>query len=135
VAEPLDRDRQIEQLLRQPPAERPAAVSACIEAEQLAAWSSGSLRSDESATVERHLADCANCQAMLAAFVESEPVPARAVAPFWRRWSVRWLVPRESDDDEELAIVDLQVDILQRVHVTGVGDRRLLESDHGSPIG
>jgi hypothetical protein len=93
VTDPVDRDRQVEQLLRQSlPAAR-SASSGCIDAERLAAWSAGSLLRDDAAMVERHLADCVECQAMLAAFVESEPVPTAAAAPFWQRWSLRWLVP------------------------------------------
>lgn len=93
MTDPVDRDRQVEHLLRQSmPAGRPVS-SPCLDAERLAAWSTGGLRREEAATVERHLADCADCQAMLAAFVESEPVPSVAAAPFWQRWSMRWLVP------------------------------------------
>ncbi|MCC7044540.1 MAG: hypothetical protein IT183_11800 [Acidobacteria bacterium] len=93
MTDPVDRDGQVERLLRQSlPAGRPAS-SSCVDAEQLAAWSAGSLRREDAAMVERHLADCTDCQAMLAAFVESEPVPTVATVPFWQRWSLRWLVP------------------------------------------
>jgi hypothetical protein len=63
-----------------------------VDAETLAAWSARALSSQQTQAVESHLADCARCQAMMAAFARSEPVAA-AVLPFRRPWSVRWLVP------------------------------------------
>lgn len=72
---------------------RSSVPAPCIDAERLAAWSAGTLRGDESTVVEQHLADCVDCQAMLAAFVESAPAATAAAVPFWQRWSVRWLVP------------------------------------------
>jgi hypothetical protein len=53
---------------------------------------SGALSSPESAAVEHHIADCARCQSMTAAFVRTEPVAA-ARSAWWQRWQVRWLVP------------------------------------------
>jgi hypothetical protein len=93
VTDPVDRDGQVEHLLRQSlPAGR-LASSPCVDGERLAAWSAGSLGREDAAMVESHLADCPDCQAMLAAFVESEPVPTVATVPFWQRWSLRWLTP------------------------------------------
>ena len=69
---------------------KPPSVS-CLDAETLAAWSAGTLAPDEARHVELHLADCARCQAMLAAFAESEePAAVAVVLPFWRRPGVRW---------------------------------------------
>jgi hypothetical protein len=96
VADPLDRDRSIEHLLRQTlPAS--TATTPCLDAEQLAAWVSGGLAPSEAEAAERHLADCADCQAMLAVFAESESQSAAlaapaAVLPFRQRWSATWLV-------------------------------------------
>jgi hypothetical protein len=67
-------------------------VPNCLDPEKLAAWADGGLTADEAAGVEEHLSTCARCQAMLAAFVRSEPATVAAV-PLWRRWPVRWLVP------------------------------------------
>lgn len=92
LADHPDRDRSIEHLLRQARAGVSSAPDGCLDAERLAAWSEGTLRSGESTLVETHLADCARCQAMLAAFAESAPVVPAAV-PFWQRWTTRWLVP------------------------------------------
>jgi hypothetical protein len=92
VTGPVDRDRQVENLLRQSMPSGAPALSLCIDAERLAAWSAGALRREDAAAVERHLADCAHCQAMLAAFVDSEP-PATGAVSVWQRWSIRWLVP------------------------------------------
>ena len=86
------RDRSLDHLLRQ--ASSPSSVSdQCVDGETLAAWVEGSLPTSTTTTVERHLADCARCQALLAAFVRSEPPisagPARATP--W--WHLRWIVP------------------------------------------
>lgn len=65
----------------------------CLDAETLAAWADDLLTAGERAAVEAHAADCARCQAMLAAMVRTEPA-AQPVAAWWRRGSVaRWLVP------------------------------------------
>lgn len=64
----------------------------CVDAERLAAWSSGTLSAAEAAGIERHLSNCARCQAMLAVFTRIEPAPA-VVVPFWQRWSAKVLVP------------------------------------------
>lgn len=92
MADHPDRDRSIDHLLRQARAGASSTPDGCLDAERLAAWSEGALRPGESTLVETHLADCARCQAMLAAFVESAPVTPAAV-PFWQRWTTRWLVP------------------------------------------
>jgi Putative zinc-finger len=85
-------DRLIEgELRRADPGAIPPASPACVEAGLLAAWSERALTSEESREVEAHLADCARCQAMLAAFARAEPPTAAAPAHAW--WSMRWLVP------------------------------------------
>ena len=84
------RDRSLEQLLRQ--SSRPSSVSdQCVDGESLAAWVEGTLPASSAATVEQHLADCARCQALLAAFVRSEPPIAATAHTRW--WHLRWLVP------------------------------------------
>jgi len=93
VADERQRDRTIEQMLRRGiSAPSSAATNACVDGETLAAWSSGALAREESARVEEHLADCARCQSMLAAFARTEP-HAAALAPWWQRAHLRWWVP------------------------------------------
>ena len=54
----------------------------CPDAEQLAAWADGSIYGAAAEGIESHLADCDRCQAVIAAFVTSEPEVASApVAP------------------------------------------------------
>ncbi len=70
----------------------------CIDPERFAAWVDGGLPGEEAALVEAHRADCARCQAMMAAFAATEPAsPVKAspavVLPFWRRGTLRWAVP------------------------------------------
>jgi hypothetical protein len=93
VADRSTNDKDLERLLRStlPGAMTPVSGT-CLDPERLAAWVSGSLPAGEAGTVELHLSSCDRCQAMLAVLAETEPV-ASASAPFWQRWSVRWLVP------------------------------------------
>jgi hypothetical protein len=65
--------------------------SACLEAETLAAWSEGTLPASETVAIERHVADCARCQALVAVFAKTEHVTA--AAPPQRAWSLRWFLP------------------------------------------
>lgn len=57
----------------------------------LAAWMDGTLSGGERSAAETHAAECAHCQAVLAAMVRTEPERGRRA---WWSWaSVRWLVP------------------------------------------
>jgi hypothetical protein len=66
--------------------------SSCIDGETIAAWTAGALRVDEARDVERHLADCARCQAMMAAFVRTTP-PTPVRESIWHRWRLGLVVP------------------------------------------
>jgi hypothetical protein len=93
VEDRQDRERALERLLPQMLAETSGAGQpGCVDAETLAAWSSGTLRASDAAQVEAHLADCAHCQAVLGTFVRTAP-PAAAPDRVWTRWHLRWLVP------------------------------------------
>lgn len=83
-----DRDRGIERWLGRRVDTPPSG--ACLDPDTIAAWADGTLTRDERQKAESHAADCARCQAVLAAMIRTEPpVPARAS---WRsRWP--WLVP------------------------------------------
>jgi hypothetical protein len=88
-----DRDQSIDRLLKQAlPGTGAPPSAACLDAETLAAWSEGALPGQEAAHVEVHLSTCGRCQAIVAAFVRTEPI-APAVVPLWQRSSVRWLIP------------------------------------------
>jgi hypothetical protein len=66
----------------------------CLDADTLAAWADDELDRDARRAAETHAADCARCQALLAAMVRSAPVAAPVAAPFWRSWrTLGWLVP------------------------------------------
>jgi hypothetical protein len=89
-----DRDSSVEHVLRRvlSDSRSSSTQSPCVDGETLAAWTSGSLHARQAADVERHVADCTRCQAMMAAFVQTEPVaPTRESV--WRRWRLGWLVP------------------------------------------
>jgi hypothetical protein len=63
------------------------------DAEILAAWADDRLTAAERDAVEAHAADCARCQAVVAAMVRAEP-PAEPATPWWRRRAtLGWLVP------------------------------------------
>ena len=76
-------DRALMSALRR--AKGPAAadvdVRDCVDAERLAAWSSGALSIDEAAEVERHLSACARCQEVAAVFAATVESAAAAAAP------------------------------------------------------
>jgi hypothetical protein len=70
------RDRIVDDLLAESSHQTHTADSPCVDPELLAAWSEGMLAEPDAAQVELHLSSCADCQAVLAAFVRSEPVAA-----------------------------------------------------------
>ena len=90
----LGRDESVGRLLERALRRRVTANSLddCPGADTLAAWSDGTLTAGERASVEAHAADCARCQAQLAAMARmmaAEPVvPQRSSFHVWP-----WLVP------------------------------------------
>ena len=79
-------------LLRDALEDEAAAPSpACLDAETLAAWAEGSMPGRDRRALEVHAAECARCQALLAAMTRIEPPPI-ALA-WWRRSPFTWLVP------------------------------------------
>jgi Photosynthesis system II assembly factor YCF48 len=88
-----DRDATVDRLLAGAmPRGSEEATSSCLDADTLAAWADHALNARELAAAEAHTADCARCQAMLAAMAKTAPAtPVAATFP-WRLTSVRWLV-------------------------------------------
>ena len=89
-----DRDATIDRLLAGRATRSPGnATDACLDADTLAAWADDALDAGALAAAEAHAADCARCQAMLAAMARTTPLaPAQAAAPWWKP-AFRWLVP------------------------------------------
>jgi Photosynthesis system II assembly factor YCF48 len=89
-----DRDATIDRLLAgRATRNQGNSADACLDADTLAAWADGALDAGALATAEAHAADCARCQAMLAAMARTTPLaPAQAVAPWWKP-AFRWFVP------------------------------------------
>lgn len=89
-----DRDRSVEHVLRRVLSESvPGAPhDVCLDGETIAAWTDGSLRTEETDAVERHVADCARCRALMAAFAQTT-LPEPRVESVWRRWRLGWVVP------------------------------------------
>ena len=95
---PNDRDEAFERSLRQSlKRSRAGATASCLDPETLAVWAEDGLSGDELEAAQSHAAECARCQASLAALVRTSPVdhiksvsgpPAQAS----RRW-LAWLVP------------------------------------------
>ena len=79
-----DRDASMDQLLASTLKSRATAAKgdSCLDVETLAAWADGALDARERAAAEQHAADCARCQALLAAMVKTLP-PEIAKSP-WR---------------------------------------------------
>ena len=63
----------------------------CIDTETLAAWSDGTLRRRRRAAIEAHAANCARCQALLAAMAVTAPAPAQRA--WWQATTLKWFVP------------------------------------------
>ena len=86
-----DRDSSIERLLRARRVNAAAQGESCLDAETLAAWTEGGLPHAAREAAERHAADCAHCQALLAAMARTASTDeARAPRGPWR---AQWLVP------------------------------------------
>jgi hypothetical protein len=66
--------------------------SSCLDAETLAAWADAALTAKEREAAEAHAADCARCQALLAAMVRTAPSTPPAER-WWARPLIGWLVP------------------------------------------
>ena len=89
-----DRDRSVESVLRHvlsdgAPSQKP---STCPDAETIAAWHEGALGTADAAAMERHVADCSRCRALMAAFIQTTPATP-VVESMWRRWHLGWAVP------------------------------------------
>lgn len=88
-----DRDQSIEQMLRRVMSDdEPSSQGSCLDGETFAAWSEGTLRGAEASAVEHHVAGCARCRALMAAFVRTTPAPP-VPESIWRRWHLGWVVP------------------------------------------
>ena len=90
----VDRDDATERMLRRAftagPDDKEAGV--CPDPELLGALAEHTLRPHDRTRVEAHVADCARCQALLAAIVRTMPEAAPA-ASWWQWRPGRWLVP------------------------------------------
>jgi hypothetical protein len=74
----------------------PERSAGCLDSQTLAAWSDGALSARDRDAIEEHAADCARCQALLAAMVTSAPAIAPTRWPVLRSFSEggwAWLTP------------------------------------------
>jgi hypothetical protein len=67
--------------------------SRCVDEDALAAWADDTLDAKSRAAVESHAADCARCQAMLAAMAKTAPALSAPQPARRRRSLFAWLVP------------------------------------------
>lgn len=88
-----DRDSSVERLLPRTLEARAASAptDACLDADTVAAWADNALTPSERAAAEAHAADCARCQALLAAMVTVTPAPLSTSR--WRVPAAGWLIP------------------------------------------
>jgi hypothetical protein len=88
-----DRDAIVDRLLHGAMArELAGSGSECLDADTLAAWADNALDARELAAAQIHAADCARCQATLAAMVKTSPATPDAAGLHWG-FSLRWLIP------------------------------------------
>lgn len=91
--EPTPFDRVIRRTLTARP-EPPDPSAGCLDAETIASWADGRLIRDERVAAERHAADCARCQAVLAAVATIEPSAEKPGLAAWLRLpALKWIVP------------------------------------------
>jgi hypothetical protein len=126
------RDRVLEQLLRQSSGP-PSTFGQCVDGETLAAWIEGSLPTSKTTTIERHLADCAHCQALLAAFVRSEPPLSAAPARATPWWHLRWIVPFATAATAIAVWVYVPSPAEQRQELPAVADQKVGTADSYVP--
>src|SRR3954469_16333463 len=84
-----------------------AAPEVCADAEAFAAWADGTMSGSERAAFETHAADCARCQALMAAMARTEPPPIEIAAAWWRRSPFSWLMPLAVATAALVVVVDL----------------------------
>jgi hypothetical protein len=101
VSHEEDRDRSMDRLLRQslrapkgPDASGPTrGQGSCLDAETIATWADGGLKGKDLEIAEAHLSECARCQALAAALVQTAPGAPSAEPRWWRPGRLGWLVP------------------------------------------
>jgi hypothetical protein len=83
----------IDQLLRETLQRRTAGTppTPCLDAETVAAFADGAVSAPERSRIDAHVADCARCQALVAALITTMPVPVPRA--WWRRPAIAWLAP------------------------------------------
>jgi hypothetical protein len=96
-------DRLLRDALR--PGAPATTSSGCADADALAAWADGTLSSADRTAFEIHAADCARCQALMAAMVVSEPPPVEPA--WWRRAVFSWLMPLAAATAALVVVVSL----------------------------
>ena len=92
---PRERDQTVERLLRQSlgTSQRGGVTDACLDAETLAAWTTGGLAGTALEAAQLHVADCARCQSMAGTLARiSSTVPQAEPVPPSRRW-LAWFIP------------------------------------------
>jgi hypothetical protein len=95
VDEPRRNDVIDQQLRRAFAAQGGALSGGHVDAEAAAAWMERRLDATASRAIEAHVADCPDCQAMLATLARMTPddVAAPEGLAWWRRLRAGWLVP------------------------------------------
>ena len=92
---PGEREQTVERLLRQSlgTPQRGGVTDACLDAETLAAWTTGGLTGSALEAVQLHVADCARCQSLAGTLARiSTTIPlAEPVRP--SRYWLAWFIP------------------------------------------
>ena len=109
----MEKDESFDRLARRSLRAHPPAAGPCLDAETIAALSSGALPADDRAAAEMHLADCDRCLGVLATLAETVP-PVAARSTSWFSW--RWAVPLATAATALVLVVVLQRDDRQTAY-------------------
>jgi len=107
---PHERERSLEAWLRQIEPDTAPATDACLDAETAAAWADDALGRQALEQAQRHVGDCARCQALMRTLIQLEDSPATTLAApgdagqRWRRW-LTWAVPLAATATALIAVV------------------------------
>ena len=133
---PSERESSFERLLRDtlragaPTVSDTSHVDGCLDAETLAAWAEQTLSSRERSAAEAHAADCARCQAMLAAMART--TPAAVEAPWWRVHMMAWMVPMSAA--AAALILWIALPMMRGSYAPGESAGRVAQAQPASPV-
>src|SRR5215471_8220267 len=98
-------DRLLRDALHDSASKTPSSM--CVDADALAAWADGTMAGADRVAFEIHAAECARCQALMAAMARTEPPPIEPA--WWRRSLYSWMVPLAAATAAIVLVVSLAI--------------------------